>query len=70
MERVRVSFTITAKPPAASEKAYPAATTDEVSFTAVAVHSPYQISDIPKYLPAMGNKITIKISKINVAEIA
>ena len=40
IERVRVSFTIVAKFPAVSEKAYPAATTEDVSFTAVPAQSP------------------------------
>lgn len=44
IESVRVSFTIVAKSPATSLKAYPAATTLEVSFTAVPAHSPYAIS--------------------------
>lgn len=40
MDRVLVNFTTTENLPATSEKAYPAATTDEVSFTAVPVHRP------------------------------
>ena len=40
IDNVRVSFTMTEKLPAASEKAYPAATTEEVSFTAVPIQSP------------------------------
>ena len=40
MDSVRVSFTIVAKSPAASEKAYPAATTLDVSFTAVPAQRP------------------------------
>ena len=39
MDNVRVSFTMVAKSPAASEKAYPAATTLEVSLTAVPDHN-------------------------------
>ena len=40
IDNVRVSFTIVAKSPAASLKAYPAATTLDVSLTAVPVHNP------------------------------
>src|SRR5699024_6338564 len=40
MDKVRVNLTIVAKSPAASEKAYPAATTLEVSLIAVPVHNP------------------------------
>ena len=70
MDKVRVSFTITEKPPAISENAYPAATTEDVSFTAVPVQRPYPRSDIPKYLPIIGNKTTISTSNINVADMA
>src|SRR5699024_4328949 len=69
IDKVLVSFTINEKLPAASENAYPAATTEDVSLTAVPVHSPNPKSLIPKYLPAIGNNITMTISNINVAEI-
>ena len=70
MDRVLVSLTMREKFPAASEKAYPAATTDEVSLTAVPVQSPNPKSLMPKYFPAMGNRITIMMSNRNVAEMA
>ena len=70
MDRVLVSLTMSEKFPAASEKAYPAATTDEVSLTAVPVQSPNPRSLMPKYFPAMGKRMTMTMSNRNVAEIA
>src|SRR5699024_5805171 len=68
-DKVLVNFTIIAKLPATSENAYPAATTEEVSFTAVPVHNPNTKSLIPKYFPAIGKSTIITISNINVADI-
>ena len=67
---VRVNFTIVAKSPAASEKAYPVATTEEVSFTAVPAQMPKAWSVIPSALPMIGNNRIIAISKRKVADIA
>src|SRR5699024_1391903 len=61
-DKVLVNFTIIAKLPATSENAYPAATTEEVSFTAVPVHNPNPKSLIPKYFPAIGKSTLITIS--------
>ena len=65
--RVRVSLTVVAKSPAASLKAYPAATTEEVSFTAVPVHRPYARFERFRYRPMIGKAIIMNISKIKVA---
>ena len=59
-----------AKSPAASEKAYPAATTLDVSFTAVPDHNPYAISESPIAFPIIGKSTIIAISKRKVADIA
>ena len=70
MASVRVSFTMVAKSPAASENAYPAATTLEVSLTAVPDHKPYAISLKPIARPMMGKSTIIAMSKRNVADMA
>ena len=70
MESVRVSLTIVAKSPAVSENAYPAATTLEVSLTAVPAHKPYAISLNPIARPKIGNRTIIAISNRKVADIA
>ena len=67
---VLVSLTIVAKSPAPSEKAYPAATTLDVSFTAVPAHKPYAISLSPSIRPIIGNKTIIAIWNKKVADIA
>ena len=48
---VRVSFTIVAMVPAALLNANPAATTAEVSFTAVPVQMPNPLSDRSEQMP-------------------
>ena len=70
MASVLVSFTIVAKSPAASEKAYPVATTEEVSLTAVPAHIPKAWSVIPSALPIMGKSKIIAMSNKKVADIA
>ncbi len=70
MKRVLVSLTIVAREPAASEKEYPAATTEDVSLTAVPIQSPYPLSPRPRSRPIQGKAITVIISKIKVADIA
>ena len=70
MESVLVSFTMVAKSPAASEKAYPVATTDDVSFTAVPAQSPKAISLKPIALPMIGKSKIIAISNKKVADMA
>jgi hypothetical protein len=70
IDRVLVSFTIVAKSPAASEKEYPVATTDDVSFTAVPAQRPNASLDIPKALPIIGKSNMIAISNKNVADSA
>ena len=70
MESVLVNLTIVAKSPAPSENAYPVATTDEVSLTAVPAQIPKASSLIPIALPIIGKRIIIAISKRNVADIA
>ena len=70
MASVLVSFTIVAKSPAPSEKAYPVATTEEVSFTAVPAQMPKASSVMPSALPIIGKRTIIAISKRNVADIA
>ena len=67
---VRVSFTMVAKSPAASEKAYPVATTEEVSLTAVPAQSPNASSLMPMARPMMGNSTIIAMSNRKVALIA
>ena len=68
--RVLVSFTIVAKSPAASENAYPVATTEDVSLTAVPAQIPKAWSDIPRDLHIMGNRTIIAISNRKVADMA
>ena len=70
MASVLVSFTIVAKSPAASEKAYPVATTEDVSLTAVPAQMPKATSLIPSAFPMMGKRTIIAISKRKVADIA
>jgi len=70
MNNVLVSFTMTAVLPANSEKAYPAATTEDVSLTAVPTHKPYPTLDMPSAIPIHGIITTVRISKMNVDEIA
>ena len=54
MKSVLVSLTIVVREPAASENAYPAATTEDVSLTEVLIQSPYPVSPIPKTRPIQG----------------
>ena len=68
MARVRVSFTIVAKSPAASLNAYPVATTLDVSLTAVPAHSPNAASDSPIARPSSGKTTIITVSNKNVAD--
>lgn len=70
IESVRVSLTIVAKSPAASEKAYPVATTEDVSLTAVPAQIPKASALIPIARPMMGNNTIIAISKRKVADMA
>jgi len=70
IKSVLVSLTIVASRPAASENAYPAATTDDVSLTAVPIQSPYPVSLRPNKRPIQGKAITVIMSKIKVADIA
>ena len=69
MARVLVSLTMVAKSPAASLKAYPVATTLEVSLTAVPAHRPNAASESPSHRPSNGNTTIIMVSKRKVADI-
>lgn len=66
---VRVSFTIVAYCPAALLKAYPAATTEEVSLTAVPAHNPKALSEKPSICPKGGKINTATTLKKKIVDI-
>ena len=66
--RVRVSFTMVANWPAASENAKPAATTDDVSLMAVPAHIPNPASLMPSRCPRLGNVKTARMLKRKIVE--
>ena len=66
--RVRVSLTMVAISPAASEKEKPAATTEEVSLMAVPAQTPKPVSLMPKTRPRAGKMKTARMLKRKMVE--